>query len=262
MSEQPYFEVHEGTGPYLLLVHGFLSSRAQWMHNIEALKSVCRPVVLELYGHGRSPAPVEPEHYVPSHYTLLFEKIRESLGANRWFVLGYSLGAGLTIRYSLNHPDRVLGSMFTNSMSAFSPEAASREYRDDPEHLVAHYESGGHAALEEIYVHPKHAKRLDHDIKSALLSDCEMVSPAGVARTIAYTNGYASVRNDLHANQVPSMLLHGVYEKRFHEHRDFVAENMPNLRVQPVNAGHAVNAEAANEFNEAVMNFVRQHQDG
>src|SRR2546427_30665 len=47
-----YYDVHDGTGPYMLMVHGFLSSRAQWGPNLTALARVARPVVLELCGHG------------------------------------------------------------------------------------------------------------------------------------------------------------------------------------------------------------------
>ena len=50
----PYWEVHDlGQGPYMLMVHGFLSSRAQWRINLPALGAFCRPVLLELLGHGR-----------------------------------------------------------------------------------------------------------------------------------------------------------------------------------------------------------------
>jgi hypothetical protein len=57
---QLYYDVHAGTGPYMLLVHGFLSSRSQWRLNLAALAGVVRPVVVELWGHGRSPAPTDP----------------------------------------------------------------------------------------------------------------------------------------------------------------------------------------------------------
>ena len=60
-----YWEVHEGNGPHVLLVHGFLSSRAQWRLNIESMSRYCTPVVVELWGHGRSPEPERPEDYLP-----------------------------------------------------------------------------------------------------------------------------------------------------------------------------------------------------
>ena len=115
----PYYDVHPGKGPYALFVHGFLSSRAQWLPNLDRLSTVCRPVVVELFGHGRSTAPTEPEGYSPDKYLLAFEEIRANLGANHWFVIGQSLGAGLTLRYALQHPARVVAHVLTNSSTAF-----------------------------------------------------------------------------------------------------------------------------------------------
>src|SRR3990172_5307905 len=81
-----YHEVHGSRGPFLLLVHGMLSSRAQWMLNIEALSAFCRPVVVELFGHGRSPTPDGAGAYSPERYVAEFEALRRSLGVERWLV--------------------------------------------------------------------------------------------------------------------------------------------------------------------------------
>jgi len=66
-----------GRGPCLLLIHGFLSSRAQWRPNIDSLGAVCRPVVMELYGHGRSPAPKDVGCYRTERYAAAIDRIRE-----------------------------------------------------------------------------------------------------------------------------------------------------------------------------------------
>ena len=76
-----YFDVHDGQGPHLLLVHGFLSSRAHWLLNLDALSTFCRPVVVELLGHARSPTPEDPAPYAPVAYVAEFEAIRETIGA-------------------------------------------------------------------------------------------------------------------------------------------------------------------------------------
>ena len=112
--------MHGQQGPYLLLVHGFLSSRAHWLLNLQALGTSFRPVVIELFGHARSPTPDDAAAYSPDAYVEEFEAIRELLGADRWFVCGQSLGAALTLRYSLDHPDRVTAQVFTNSNSALA----------------------------------------------------------------------------------------------------------------------------------------------
>jgi len=77
----------------LLLVHGFLSSSAQWLANIDELSDTCIPVTAELWGHGNSPSPENILLYHPDHYASQFEMIRQALNIDQWFVCGYSLGA-------------------------------------------------------------------------------------------------------------------------------------------------------------------------
>ena len=74
-----HWQTHGGNGPYLLLVHGMLCSRAQWLWNLPALKRVCRPVTVELWGHGRSPSPETVGHYAPKHYITEFEAIGDDV---------------------------------------------------------------------------------------------------------------------------------------------------------------------------------------
>ena len=54
MTERLRYVVHKGEGPPLLMLHGVLSSNAQWSPNIEALSRVSTPVTVELWGHGDS----------------------------------------------------------------------------------------------------------------------------------------------------------------------------------------------------------------
>ena len=121
-----HVDVHDGDGPYLLLVHGMLSSRAQWMPNLAAFSQYSRPVVVELWGHGRSPTPEQPHHYTPDAYVAQFERLREELGAERWLICGQSLGASLTLRYVLTHPRRAIAHVFTNTNSALAEPADPR----------------------------------------------------------------------------------------------------------------------------------------
>ena len=111
-------EVHPGNGPFLLLVHGILSGRSLWKPNLAALSAVSHPVVVELWGHGGSPSPDEGACYRPEAYVRAFDELRAELGAERWLVCGQSFGAALTLRYALDHPERVVAQVFTNSASA------------------------------------------------------------------------------------------------------------------------------------------------
>jgi hypothetical protein len=83
-------------------------------------------------------------------------------------------------------------------------------------------EREGAAALERLRVHPIHAQRLPYDVRAALLADAKR-------------------------------------EKRFAANRAFAERHIPALQVVGTPAGHAVNIEAAAEFNAAVVDFVVQH---
>lgn len=252
-----HVDVHPGSGPHVLLVHGVLASRAAWLPNLEALSAVATPVVAELWGHGRSPAPEDPSAYRADAYLTEFERIRAGVGADRWFVCGLSLGAALTIRYTLDHPDRVLGQVFTNSTSAL----ADRAWLDQVEAAIAadadRIEAEGHAAIVRHPLHPSRGKRLHAGARQALEADAARHDPRGVAATFRHTVPTAPVRDRLRENTRPALLVVGERERSFAAGRAYAEASMPHLEVVAADAGHAVNLEQPDVFNEAVAGFVR-----
>lgn len=255
---EPHFDVHPGTGPYLLLVHGFLSSRAQFAPNLAGLSRVARPVVIELWGHGRSPVPNDPALFHPDAYVDAFERLRERLDAERWVICGQSLGAALTLRYALAHPNRVAAHIFTNTTSALADAAWSDNVRRNASAHGGAIAKGGRAGLEQMPIHPKHATRLPEEAQAALLRDTALLDPAGVAKTMEFTVPESPVRDRVHTNEVPSLLVCGTREKRFKDYRAFAEETMPMLDVVCVDAGHAVNIEAAGAFTESAVRFIER----
>ncbi len=257
---QLHYDVHDGSGPYLLMMHGMLSSRAQWMLNLEALAEVCRPVVAELWAHGRSPSPEDPALYGPDSYVAQFEAIRADLGAEHWFVCGQSFGAGLTLRYSLDHPDRVLGQIFTNSRSALADAEFVRLNRANADKRAHLLRDHGREGLKKIPVHPIKARRLPAQVKEALVADAELHDPAGFALTFQHSSPYLSVRERAHETKVPTLLVVGEREEVFRPSREFAEAVIAGLEIAATPAGHAVNIESAEIFNQAVAAFIRKHQ--
>ena len=256
----PSYEVHAGRGPYALLLHGFLSSRAQWLPNLDALATVCRPVVVELFGHGRSPAPPHPHDYAPERYVAAFERIRERLGIADWFLIGQSLGAGLTLRYALTHPARTRAHLLTNSSTAFSTHDWLQQVRPGTDKLIAAVRRDGAAALDRVAVHPKNARRVAPEYKRALCADAALHDPLGAAYTARYTSLADPIAVDLlETNRVPNLLVCGTQEARFAPRRRFAERTVPRLEVAEVEAGHAVNLEAPEDFNRIATEFLTRH---
>lgn len=255
ITKELYFEVHPGNGPYLLLVHGFLSSRAQWMLNLEALSKVSQPVVVELLGHGRSPAPESPNPYKPEGYVKGFEQIRRRLSVPKWLVCGQSLGAALTLRYAIDHPEVFMAHAITNSMSAFREIDDEESAIKGAEFFAQRLLEAGPEGIKSIPVHPLQARFLKKEVREVLVEDCEKLNVLGVANTVRYTAADLSLREECEKNKVPTLLICGKREKRFQPLRDFAAVHIPLIEIVDLDAGHAVNIDAAEEFNQAVTAF-------
>jgi pimeloyl-ACP methyl ester carboxylesterase len=226
------------------------------MLNIGVLSQVVRPVIVELLGHGRSPAPEMPSAYTPEGYMAAFEAIRERLGIKRWFICGQSLGAGLTLRYALEHPERIAAQIFTNTTSAFrnidNPEEAERGAGLSAAMILRE----GRDGIRQLPIHPANARRLRADVKAALVADSRFISPLGVANTMRYTLPQVSVRRAIHQNTIPALLISGRQEKRFEPFKTFAQTHMPGLEIIELEGGHAVNIDAADDFNRAAMAFI------
>ncbi len=250
---QLHYDIHEGNGEPLLLLHGFLSSRAQWQANLPGLKTFCSPVTVELWGHGRSPMPDDDALLHPLAYVDQFEKIRSKLGVDRWYVLGHSFGAGLTLRYALNCPEVIIGQAFCNSNSAL--EDRDGKYVSQRGKQIRDILQSGQA-LTELPVHPIHARRLPESVKAALIEDAHSLEPASLERSVRVTRPELSVRDEFHLLTVPTLLLNGVWEKSFQPLAMTAKESLPALTVVQLQGGHAINAERVDEFNDALQRHL------
>lgn len=227
------------------------------MLNLDALSAVCKPVTIDLWGHGDSPAPDNLELYRPQAYVDQLETIRKALNAEQWLLCGYSLGAGLTIRYTHQFPERVIAHGLTNSNSAFADEQLVAEWQASAAESAASIRKGGLPAIERIAVHPRHARRLPKPVYDALLTDSKKLNPAAIANTLLRTNVEASTRNFAPQNPRPVLMTVGRHEKRFQNGRAWAEANVPNLTCIELDAGHAVNMEDADGFNQAWIQFIR-----
>lgn len=91
-----------GSGPAVVLVHGFLSSATMnWINPgiADALVAAGFHVIMpELRGHGRSGAPTSPDAYPPDVLAADLEAVVAAMGLSAYDLVGYSLGARTVLR--------------------------------------------------------------------------------------------------------------------------------------------------------------------
>jgi pimeloyl-ACP methyl ester carboxylesterase len=96
----------EGSGPTLVLLHGVMASLHTWDGWVEQLSSRYRIIRLDLPGFGLSDD-VPVYQYNPHQSARLFDRIRELLGIEHFFLAGNSLGGFLGWYYAAHYPERV-----------------------------------------------------------------------------------------------------------------------------------------------------------
>lgn len=243
---------------WLLLVHGLMASRNNWRPNLERLSAAFNLVVVDLPGHGRSPAPADPDAWTPDAMVAMLDDIRAGLGLDRWCLCGQSFGAGLTIRYALSHPQRVPAQVFTNARTVFRDESdpAEQAARDA---RAAAIRQGGREALRNERFHPRFAHRFPADLRAQLCADAEAMDLDGYARILDTTLPMATLRHRARDCRVPSLLVNGRHERQFQPVRARMDQLWPDLEVVDIDGGHAVNIENAEGFDAATLDFLSRH---
>lgn len=96
--------VRAGTGPAVVLLHGFASSIVTWRDVMPALARDHDVIALDFPGFGGSEI---REGLPPSAYPGLVAGLMEGLGLPRASLVGNSLGAGVAVVVAARHPQRV-----------------------------------------------------------------------------------------------------------------------------------------------------------
>ncbi|WP_322512255.1 alpha/beta hydrolase [Chloroflexus sp.] len=99
-----------GSGPPLLLLHGYPQTHAMWHAVAPALAETFTVVAADLRGYGDSDKPADdPAHATYSKRAMAADMVglMEQLGFTRFAVAGHDRGARVTHRMCLDYPDRV-----------------------------------------------------------------------------------------------------------------------------------------------------------
>jgi len=247
-------------GRPVLFVHGILTCHAHWLLNLPAFHEAgFRSVTVDLLGHGASPSPDDEAAYHPDRYVDRFSALRELVDADRWFVVGQSLGAALTLNYAMSRPDEVIAHVVTNSHSAFGELDRIRNpasARERAQQMI----DGGIDAVMRHPLNPRRARAFS-DAQRARFDDAMLLSnAAGIARTMMYTSPHTPLRHRLPTNPVETLLVAGDREEAFTAARQWVEEHAGNFRVERVSATHAVNISASDDFNRIAIEFLNRYQ--
>jgi 3-oxoadipate enol-lactonase len=254
-----YFD--NGNGIPLLLIHGYPLSRALWEPQIIGLAGVARVLAPDLRGHGGSdPGPG------PYSMSVLADDCREfldALGITRPVVMGgLSMGGYVVFEFYRKYPQRIAGLILTATRAgADSPEAKAN--RDKA--ATTAREKGVDAIVETML--PKILSQKSSQTRLELVA---RVRKMMVGTSLAAVVGDLTAMRDrtdstamLAQIDKPTLILHGVDDQLIPPaEAQAMGAAIPNARLEILpEAGHLLNLEQPELFNEAVRRFLSSVQE-
>src|ERR1700688_2757811 len=238
-----YYEVH-GSGPALLLTHGYSSTSAMWQGQIEALSKHHRLVLWDMRGHGQSDYPDDPNAYSEALTVADMAALLDEVGADSAIVGGLSLGGYMALAFYRAHPERVQALLIIDTGSGFKKDDARETWNKRARETGDRFEREG---LEVLKSASPERSGVSHRDASGL---------ARAARGML-TQRDARVIELLPDIKVPSLVVVGADDAPFLAASDYMAAKIPGATKAVIaDAGHAVNIDQPQAFIDAVLPFL------
>lgn len=259
--------VEEGSGPSVVLLHGFPEFWFAWRKQIPALAAAGFHVIApDLRGYNLSPKPDDVESYHLLEVVRDIASLIVGKNAAPCIVVGHDWGGVVAWLLAMTHPDVVSKLVVMNSPH---PVPYSRELRrSKSQKLRAAYQLFfAMPWLPNLFLRlalPSLMRRAAH------LTDAEMAEyrkawaqPGAIRGMLNYYRALKRYRKDLRSVvkriDVPTMLIWGERDPVFiRETTENFGEWVPNLRVERIaEAGHFVQSDAAERVNQLLIDFLR-----
>lgn len=220
-----HYEV-AGSGPAILLSHGFGASSHMFGPNVAALGTDHTVITWDERGHGASDSPVDPDAYSPEAAVADMAAILDAAGADRAVVGGHSLGGYLSLAFHRAHPDRVAALVLIDTGPGYRSDEGREKWNRMAEGLAADLDERG------------------------------LTGRALAARHVL-TQADARVLDGLPTIAVPVLIVVGERDKPFLKGSRYMAEKIPGARLVVIpGAGHDPNVTHTAQFDTHVRTFL------
>src|ERR1700686_324812 len=238
-----YYEAH-GSGPTLLLTHGYSSTSAMWQGQIEALSRHHKLVLWDMRGHGQSDYPEDPAAYSEALTVADMAALLDKVGADTAIVGGLSLGGYMSLAFYRAHPQRVRALLIIDTGPGFKKDDARDAWNRRAHDTGDRFEREGLAVLKSA---SRERSAVSHRDASGLARAARGMLTQRDARGIEV----------LPEVKVPALVVVAADDPPFLAASDYMAAKIPGAKKVVVTAaGHAVNIDQPQAFIAAVLPFL------
>lgn len=252
--------IEAGTGPALVLIHGFCGSSDYWKYIIPAFSNSYRVIAPDLRGHGQSPA---------TSKTSTMETLADDIAAlltylhiEQAIIFGHSLGGYVTLSLVERHPDLVKRFSLIHSTALPDSEEAKQKRSQGIENIR---DKGIQAFVDGLI--PKlfaeeHLNTMPEEVQAAIEIGY-LTSAAGAMHSLEGMRTRPERNHVLREQNVPILLVAGSEDLVIPAERVFsVTEN--HIQSVVINGvGHMSMLEAPEQLITVMKSFIQDdsHSD-
>jgi pimeloyl-ACP methyl ester carboxylesterase len=238
-----YYEVH-GSGPAILLTHGFSATSQMWRGQIDELSKNHMLIIWDMRGHGQTDYPEDPAAYSEDHTVQDMVSILDAVGVEKAIIGGLSLGGYMSLGFHHLYPERVNALMIIDSGPGYKSDFGRNAWNENCEQTALSFQEEGLGRLAD---------------KSPEMASSTHRSAEGLIKA---ARGMMAQKDDhvilsLPYVDVPTLVIVGANDEPFIAPADYMEGKIPKAeKVVIPRAGHASNIDNPEEFNAAMKAFI------
>ncbi len=119
-----------GTGPLIVMIHGFPDFWYTWRHQMAALSEHYQTVAIDLRGYNLSDKPKGGENYAMLHLLQDVAAVIRHLGQEQAIIVGHDWGGAISWQFAMHQPTRTQRLIILNLPH---PRGMARELAHNPQ---------------------------------------------------------------------------------------------------------------------------------
>lgn len=237
-----------GSGPPLLLLHGWTLDRRMWLPQVHDLAAQYRVIAIDRRGFGQSSAP--PDLTEESADLLA---IADTLGLDRFALAGMSQGARIALAFAAQHPERLSALIVQGAPLSGVPGGDG----DLPINQMAVLAVAGE--LPTLRYLWRHHPLMQVDGLPANAIVDHIVAEYAARDLAAPAHPFEFGEADLARIVTPTLVLTGAKEPAWrHRVAGVIARALGAERIDIAGAGHLANLDQPELYNRALARFLAE----